>query len=80
MLGTAVKVCGLCGHEMTSERCGSATVGSANGIPLCHHDTHSCYRRWTVYGARPDRWPWNVDPDSGALGEDEEHERSERGR
>lgn len=47
---SAPKVCGLCGHEITLDRCGSA---SADGVPLCHHDTHSCYHRWTVYGARP---------------------------
>lgn len=67
-------ICGLCGHQMTLERCGSAAVGA---IPLCHHDTHSCYHRWTVYGIRPDRYPWNVDPDSGSLSEDEERARSE---
>lgn len=44
------KVCGLCGHEMTLDQCGHASVG---GVPLCHHDTHSCYHRWTVYGDRP---------------------------
>jgi hypothetical protein len=22
-------------------------------VRLCHSDDHSCYHRWTVYGARP---------------------------
>jgi hypothetical protein len=60
---------------MTMAMCGSAAVGP---IPLCHHDTHSCYRRWTVYGERPRRYPWTVDPDSGSLSEDEERERTDR--
>jgi len=68
-------ICALCDHVMATETCGFASVGE---LVLCHHDTHSCYRRWTVYGVRPRRYPWNVDPDSGALSEDEEHERSQR--
>lgn len=43
--------CGLCGHEMAPDQCGYASV---DGVPLCHHDTHSCYHRWTVYGVRPE--------------------------
>lgn len=39
----------LCEHDMTFESCGSANVGP---FDLCHHDTHSCYHQWTVYGAR----------------------------
>lgn len=70
-----VKHCGLCGHAMTSEACGSAT--SVGGTPLCHHTTHSCYRQWTVYGVRPS---WYPDPDPGSLSEDEERDRSERPR
>lgn len=45
-----MKVCGLCGHEMTLERCGSA---AENDTPLCHADDHDCYHRWTVYKERP---------------------------
>lgn len=54
MTDTAVAkppVCKLCGHEITFAKCGFA---SANGFRLCHHDTHSCFNRWTVYGERPD--------------------------
>lgn len=48
--------CGLCGHEMTFERCGSAGA-TLDGRPvdLCHADDHDCYRAWTVYGARRGR-------------------------
>lgn len=45
-----MKRCGLCGHVMTLESCGAAS--SADGVPLCHHDTHSCYHRWTAYTER----------------------------
>jgi len=45
-----VRICGLCGHHMTIETCGSA---SADGYYLCHADDHSCYHRWTVYKERP---------------------------
>lgn len=38
--------CGLCGHLMNLDSCGYAGV---NGVPLCHHDDHDCYRRVTVY-------------------------------
>lgn len=48
--------CGLCRHAMTMERCGSSSVPGPDGpISLCHHDSHDCYRAWTVYGERPDQ-------------------------
>ena len=45
-----IPTCGLCGHKIVFERCGSA---EADGVPLCHADDHSCYQRWTLYGERP---------------------------
>lgn len=51
--------CGLCGHQMTLTCCGSAV---ADGVRLCHSDTHSCYHRWTVHGERPPTTPppWDL--------------------
>lgn len=41
--------CVLCGHDPA---CGVSAVGPDQYT--CHTDDHSCYHRWTVYGARPD--------------------------
>lgn len=41
--------CGLCTHDPA---CGFAR---ADHRWLCHDDDHSCYRRWTVYGDRPNQ-------------------------
>lgn len=52
--GVQERVCALCGHVMTLDRCGSAGAHE-NGhvIYLCHTDDHDCYHRWTVYRERP---------------------------
>jgi hypothetical protein len=50
------KFCGLCGHIMSPEVCGSAGIWwNEDFINLCHADTtdHDCYRDWTIYGERP---------------------------
>lgn len=57
--GSFPNTCGLCGHEMTFERCGLAGAGLPDGgsVILCHQD-HDCYHAWTLYGTRPgDPWP-----------------------
>lgn len=46
------RFCALCGHVVGPRTaCG---YGSADGVLLCHADSHSCYRRWTVYRERPE--------------------------
>jgi hypothetical protein len=44
--------CAMCGHSASDHREGWMG-GEADDQPLCHVDDHSCYHRWTVYGARP---------------------------
>lgn len=64
------KNCSLCGHEMTFERCGVASVWE-NGYryDLCHTEDHDCYKNWTVYDHRPFGHPYLV-PDRGRTARD----------
>jgi len=52
----SAQTCGLCGHEMTFDRCGDAGYWSTQTgeINLCHAEDHDCYTEWTVHGTRPD--------------------------
>ncbi len=52
--GVQERVCALCSHVMTLDRCGSAGAQeNGHDIDLCHTDDHDCYHRWTVYRERP---------------------------
>ena len=49
-----VPVCVLCNHTMDRNSCGfSVVIESKEFLPLCNHDTHSCYRAWYIYEKRP---------------------------